>query len=393
MALVLRNLYEETKQNYHLQLICGSGGLDNIVDWVYVSEDISTSAFLKGGELIITTGLSCDSDHWLADYVQALIARSTCGLILNTGVYLRDDGISEEVKALCEEHHFPLFTMPWEIHIFDITHDYYNRIFLDTQVGEKVNEAFLHLLHGHSHPEQSISLLEDYGFSAEHPYRICCLQIHPSSDSDSCRQKLRLYLERCIHRSGAHIHFCCLPRHFVLLLPGSPMRDIHELAHKHLTELQQSFPNVGFQIGLGSLASSLSGLGDSYRHACAAAALGISRREHFCAFDELGFFKILLSVRDRQILEQYIEEKLGTLIRYDEIHRTNYCETLHQYLLCNGSIQNIAAAMFCHRNTVNYRIRLMREELHLPLDDISARFEWMAAFQARDYLYSFPSKQ
>ena len=36
------------------------------MNWVYVSEDSSTHDFLKGGELIITTGINCqDVPHFM----------------------------------------------------------------------------------------------------------------------------------------------------------------------------------------------------------------------------------------------------------------------------------------------------------------------------------------
>ena len=89
------------------------------------------------------------------------------------------------------------------------------------------------------------------------------------------------------------------------------------------------------------------------------------------------------------VLREYVNDTLGSIITYDEQHHTNYLETLNQNLLCDGSIQKIAGALFCHRNTVNYRVRILREDLHLALDDPSTRFELMTAFQVRSYLDLF----
>ena len=50
-----------------------------------------------------------------------------------------------------------------------------------------------------------------------------------------------------------------------------------------------------------------------------------------------------MCIRDRDIEE------------YDEIHDTNYLETLHQYLLCNGSIQHVASNMIA-RNDYTFRV-------------------------------------
>ena len=33
--------------------------------------------------------------------------------------------------------------MPWKVHIYDITRDYYNKIFMDTQKDTSITDAFL----------------------------------------------------------------------------------------------------------------------------------------------------------------------------------------------------------------------------------------------------------
>ena len=57
MALLLKTIYRETKEKYKLRLLCGKKGLNSIMNWVYITEDIATSNFVQGGELIITTGI------------------------------------------------------------------------------------------------------------------------------------------------------------------------------------------------------------------------------------------------------------------------------------------------------------------------------------------------
>ena len=122
MALSLRRIFQETRHRYHLELVCGEEGLDNIMSWVYISEDIHTSDFLQGGELIITTGVSGhQSSSWLSRLICTLIAHNTCGLILNIGPYIKREDISDEILSLCKQANFPLFVMPWNIRIADIT--------------------------------------------------------------------------------------------------------------------------------------------------------------------------------------------------------------------------------------------------------------------------------
>lgn len=40
MALLLKTIYRETKEKYKLRLLCGKKGLNSIMNWVYITEEI-----------------------------------------------------------------------------------------------------------------------------------------------------------------------------------------------------------------------------------------------------------------------------------------------------------------------------------------------------------------
>lgn len=209
MALLLNDLYEETKNKYHLTLLAGEAGLSHLMNWVYISEDLNTSSFLRGGELVITTGVSSSSTAgWLYDFIRNMIARETCGVILNTGKYLRQEDVTDELLTLCQEHSFPLFTMPWEVHIYDITRDYYNRIFLDTQTDTSLSRAFQSVIHHDSDYGKSISLLEDGGFPLTAPYCICTLNTASFGDlpGDGYQSRLSFLLKKALKNDGMRSH-------------------------------------------------------------------------------------------------------------------------------------------------------------------------------------------
>lgn len=391
MALSLLTIFEETKKKYKLELICGEDGLNNIMKWVYISEDIATSAFLQSGELIITTGVSShQSESWLYDFIYALIQQNTCGLILNTGTYIREEDITEEIRALCRHFHYPLFTMPWETRIYDITHDYYNRIFNDTQTEKTITAAFLSLIHRTADPAQSEAILAGYGYPAGRSYCVCYMQYSiPEASTlteETATNRILFALERYLKNRHPGFHLCQNQHLFFIIAPETTSALLEKDMEELTDTLTAHFPDLNFSIGLGSEASSLSELPRSFLHARAAASMAVYRNMDFFAFNNMGFFRILLSVSDRRILESYAEEQLGTIRRYDQAHNSRYLDTLYQYLLYNGSIQKIAEALFCHRNTINYRIRVLKEELGCPLDDVGARFELMAAFQIMEYL-------
>ncbi len=57
---------------------------------------------------------------------------------------------------------------------------------------------------------------------------------------------------------------------------------------------------------------------------------------------------------------------LGERDREDD---TLYCLTLYTYLCCHRSLQETCARLFTHRNTVLYRMRKLKEEFDIPIDD------------------------
>lgn len=126
MAVRLSELIEYAKPKYKMSMICGENNMDNIIEWVHMLEDPETADFLKGQELIFTTGIGQDNTDWFIEFVKGLVRNNACGLVLNIGPYIK--AVPEELKKYCAEIEFPLFTIPWETRIVDISNDFCHRI-------------------------------------------------------------------------------------------------------------------------------------------------------------------------------------------------------------------------------------------------------------------------
>ncbi len=96
--------------------------------------------------------------------------------------------------------------------------------------------------------------------------------------------------------------------------------------------------------------------------------------------------KILLSVEDSSVLEEYYEETLGVLERYDQENNTDYLNLLRQYLRLNGSVQALADANYVHRNTVNYQMGKVKKILGDDFSTMESRFRLILAFRIKDFL-------
>ena len=114
----------------------------------------------------------------------------------------------------------------------------------------------------------------------------------------------------------------------------------------------------------------------AYRQALAAANDAAFRREPLRCYKDLGIYQLLYAVQDREVLRSFADTTLWELENYDRLHKTDYSRVLEAYIRRCGSVQQAAKDLGVHRNTVNYRIRIIRERFgwHLT-NDVIARLQ------------------
>jgi len=67
-------------------------------------------------------------------------------------------------------------------------------------------------------------------------------------------------------------------------------------------------------------------------------------------------------------IERFATTWVGALLSYDAAHGPRLVVTLGEYLDCGGGHDATAAALFVHRSTLKYRLRLIRR--------VSGHFSW-----------------
>ena len=76
MAIILEEIYEVALHRYNMKLVAGGRGLRNLVDWVHTVEEMDYVSFLKGRELIITTGIREKDEETLVRFVKACMKQA-----------------------------------------------------------------------------------------------------------------------------------------------------------------------------------------------------------------------------------------------------------------------------------------------------------------------------
>lgn len=119
MVVTCKNITSLPYAN-QLKLLAGKDVLDHPITWVYYMEDSFYVDWLKGGELVITTGLVTKEDsEKLISMIDAVAAKDVAGFVINIGIYISK--IPQEVIDYCEEIGLPLFEMPENVRIEDVS--------------------------------------------------------------------------------------------------------------------------------------------------------------------------------------------------------------------------------------------------------------------------------
>ncbi|MDQ4005224.1 MAG: PucR family transcriptional regulator ligand-binding domain-containing protein [Actinomycetota bacterium] len=118
---ILRN------QGLALQLVAGREGLSHPIRWVHVSELEDPTPWLKGGELLLTTGMGLGTGPAKQRaYIQRLAEAGLAGL--GFGLGFSHERVPKPVIDEADARHFPVFEVPYPVPFIAITESVYSRL-------------------------------------------------------------------------------------------------------------------------------------------------------------------------------------------------------------------------------------------------------------------------
>lgn len=166
-----------------------------------------------------------------------------------------------------------------------------------------------------------------------------------------------------------------------------PVRESLEQDGGFCQSLEMILEEEGLVAGVSRPLLHLPTISDFNCQAERAAELGrVLRREkniHF--YDGYAVYHALELVADREDLYQFCHSAITLLRDYDIIHETELLESLRVYLTHNRSVGESAAALYIHRNTMNYRISRIQELTKLDMNDPDVFCHLLFSFYALDY--------
>ncbi|MGN0484297.1 MAG: PucR family transcriptional regulator [Lachnospiraceae bacterium] len=390
MAVQLEQLMKKVS-NMDITLIAGKKGLTNIVSWVHMIETAEASNFLNGGEIAFTTGIGLNNSLSILDLVKKIWENKASGIVLNTGPFL--EHIPQEVIDFGDANDFPIFSVPWKIHIAEIMRIFSSIITKSEQASFEIAAAFKNAIFFPKQEELFIVPLSQHGFHINWSYYACIIRITNFSENtllpnylNKINTNLENHLQHCKYEKFASFDnenlIIAVTSNYSEKLMNDFTNEIANYLSNHLQKDEKFF------ISIGKSTKSIRCLYKSYQQALSIQNFMKNSKDspNLLSYTNMGIYKLLMNIEDKNILEEYYEKTISPLIEYDKKNNSDLSNVLWIYLKQDGSVKRTADELFVHRNTINYKLNRAAEILNVNLSSLDTRLQLTLGFMLQNML-------
>jgi sugar diacid utilization regulator len=371
-----------------IKLIGGSTGTERCIEWIYVSECLEDPLegikWLQGGEIVIITGVGIKTDiSVLTELIKGISEKNAVGLIVNIGKYINE--IPKESIEIADKLEIPLFTLPWEIRLIEVSKEISNAIILARIEEKSMNHFLSNILFNHIELEGNIKEKANYfGYNLDGR---CCIYIMQIYGFENIGGLINPYDQISI--SKARITFRKIVQDIlekyslkvpitdsddtIIFLNRAEENCMNRL-EKAIKEIQEIIKNrvngISINVGIGNAYEDLNLMKHSYNEAqmVIESLRCEGMDETIKKYNDIGVYGLLFSIKNKKILENYYKQVLGPIIENDKKNKeVSSIGILDMYLNENCNITTAAEKLYLHRNTLTYRIKKIEKLLHCDL--------------------------
>lgn len=384
MSITVGKIFGNGAVLYKMKLLAGQKGLNNLVEWVHIIEDDDVSKFLHGNEVVFTAGILNNSEGWLLEYTKKLYNVGTSAFVVNIGPYTKS--IPSEVIKYCNEVNMPLYTIPWETRMVDITRDVCSRIIQKEQVEMSIADTIKNIVFKIGDLETHISQMERYGYLRDSNFCFIVMSFENQKDNteEINMKKIKLYAER-IARSIHELYISFKYNDcWVLLLVNYGNYDVENFVNIFFQNWREF--SLAVHMGISENKAGIKIQAENFNNAFTAMTLAKRKQKEVIFYNNLDIYKLLLNTRDKDILKEYYEDTLGKLEKYDAENNTDLMTFLYLYLNNNGSQSLVAEKQYIHRNTVTNQLKKIEKITGYNPSGLEEKIKFYLGFYIKDIL-------
>ncbi len=375
---------------------------------MHSTELTDPTPWLRGGELLLTTGLQLQSAKAQRELIARLAEHEIAGLGFGTG--FAHKRLPAALANEARKRSFPLFEVPFELPFIAITERVFARLLDEryemlqrSMAGDVLAEA----LTGRLYPEELQAKLRPFGIGEQ-----AAVLAFEVPDPAVAAPLVERILARGDSSSGdpspaggessgslvaIRAGLVCAVIDGGPPTPPTPVADgggghpiLREvdpiaLARRVRTELAA---RVGEVRASASRVAPTQSLRLSFHEArCALEAVRMRNggsSEVVASHADLGAFQLLLSLQDDDALRVYCRSVLGPVEAGEGEYGDELLRSLDVFIEHNGHWEKAANALYCHRHTLRYRIRRVEQLTGRDFSHARDRIEFWLALRGRE---------
>ena len=358
-----------------LELASGHESAKTHVRWVHSTELSDPTPWLRGGELLLTTGIQLEGPKTQREFIERLAGHAIAGLGFGTG--FKHKRLPAALVAAARKRSFPLFEVPYELPFIAITERAFAQLVNEryemlqrNMAGDVLAEA----LTGHLYPEDLQARLRPFGISEQ-----IAVLAFSLADPTAAAAALERMLER--ERVGSLV---AIRAGLLCAVIDAGGVDPVELARRIRAELESPFGRIGAAASRPAPTHSLRLSFHEARCALEAVRLHNGDAPEVASYADLGAFQLLLSLQDDDALISYCRSVLGPVEQGEGDYGEELLRSLDVFIEHNGHWEKAAGALYCHRHTLRYRIRRVEQLSGRDFSRARDRIEFWLALRGRE---------
>lgn len=369
------------------KVVAGEQGLDNPIRWTHIIDLPDITEWVKGGELLITSGLGIYNDPEAQEkYMAQAVEKKIAAVLITVQEYLPQT--TPRMREIADRAGLPLIELPRTIAFIEITEAILRRLAARSLDAEKDYLIDALLAGNLLESEETLARLRGLGLEPEQHHALVLAQKAGEGFEQSLTEEDSRKIMSALNRSPRRAMMACLTNWVIAIAPlGTREGSSVPFAHALDAALRES-ASEPIRVGVGRLVRKMSDFPTSYREAQDALFIASITDDSSLVrhYNDLGVWRLLLRTGEESELQRFSDYYLSPVARHDREHQTGWLATLETFLDHNGNLRATARALNLHRNTITYQIERISQLLAQRLDDPEVRLNLQVALRARRLL-------
>lgn len=371
-----------------LTLVAGEEGLAREITGINITESVDLAEFYRPNELLVSTGINMEGDtDQLIHLVESAFHHEASGIVFNIGPYIPN--IPKQVLHFAAENQFPVFQIPWTYRVADFLTTTVQFLSSHQHTQSKTEQLLSNILfHAEQNEEKIAHELAQLGYKKDAELGIIVCTVNNTKRPIT---KFTDAIESAFTHRYKHFLSIVYQNQIIYMVNRSnvqtPNIPFLKTVESIYTRVNKENSKTKLIIGMGNFYKHITNLSKSYHEALTVIHLSQQHQNpSLCKYRDIGAYKIIMGVQDRDIIETFHHDMLGRLYRYDKLHDTDFVHFLRVFLEEDGSTSHIGRREFIHRNTVLYKIKKIESLLDVDLSNSFTKTNISLAFMIEDIL-------